>query len=145
MATARGPSRPCRKDETGVSDLVLSPDAIVRDRVKRFTQSTNSWAALMRHIMGRRPGPTHRTPYVMYRETEGGLVEKGVWWISDLEDKELERIMRNQQLYMQEMEAILGTDQFGVVCEGLLRMMRERFPDLVDWTNEEPVREGIEV
>lgn len=128
-----------------MSDLAVSADAIIEDRIRRFTQSTNSWAGLMRHIMQRKPGPDHRTPYAMYREREGGLVEKGVWWISSMEEKELERIARNQQLFFQELESILGVDQFGQVCVRLLAMMKERYPDLVDWTNEEPVREGIEV
>lgn len=124
--------------------LRVTPDAIVQDRVQKFTRTTNYWARLMRGIMTRTPDTRHTIPLVMWREVPDGDPQRGEWLISKTEQAEFERLLRLQGLALSDIESAVGVNQAAEISAKLITMMRERYPDLVDWTEAQPVRESLD-
>lgn len=127
-----------------MSGLISPATAIIDREVKRFTIATNQWARIMRAAMARPVESKHIHRLVMWKEVEGGPPHQGIWYISELEKLELERIARVQAECMERIEAAAGPSWAADLCQRLIAMMRERYPDLVDWTMQEPVREGVD-
>ncbi len=124
-----------------MSGLIHPTTVILNRAIQQFTQSTNTWAKIMRRAMDRKTEAQHIHRLVMWRERKDGLRERGEWWLSELEKLEFDRIARVQQEAIETIQATVGVAESGDICARLIEMMTERYPDLVQWTTADPIRE----